>query len=81
MMDDPAVFNNFMRNTLAVTNQQKIDVIKNSVESFGKCLAVINVDINNFVKDTYSENNSRLARQRILISNNVPQGLNSMFLS
>ena len=78
-MDDPAVFTNFVINTLTVTTQQKIDVIMNFVESFGDFIAVNDGDIDTFVKDTHSANNSGAAAQRILISNNVTQGLKSMF--
>ena len=49
-MDNSAVFTNFVRNTLGVTNQQKIDVITNSVESFGHLLAVNDGDIDTFSK-------------------------------
>ena len=51
-MDDPAVFNNFIRNTLGVTNHQKIDVITNFVESFGGLLAANDGDIVTFSKIT-----------------------------
>ena len=48
IMDDPAVFTKFVINTLRVTNQQKINVITNFVESFGKLLAVNDGDIDKF---------------------------------
>ena len=38
--DDPAVFTNFVINTLGVTTRQKIDIIMNFVESFGELLVV-----------------------------------------
>ena len=41
-MEDPAVFTNFVKNTLRVTTQQMIDGITNFVESFGELLAVNN---------------------------------------
>ena len=78
---DPAVFSNFVRNTLRVTTQQTIDVITISVEYFGDLLAVNDGYIDIFVKDTHSTNNARSAAQIILISNNVNKGLKSMFLS
>ena len=74
-MEDPAVFINFTRNTLGVTTQKTINIIKNSVESFGELLAVSDGYIDIFVKDTHSANNSRAAAQRILISDNVTKGL------
>ena len=80
-MDDPAVFTNFVRNTLGVTTQRKIHVMTNFVESFEELLAVNDVDIDTFVKDAHSGNNVRAAAQRILIRNNVTQGLKSMFFS
>ena len=49
------------------------------MESFGELLAVNDRDIDTFSKDTHSANNARAAAQRILISNNVTQGLKSMF--
>ena len=80
-MDDPAVFTKFVINTLRVTNQQKINVITNFVESFGKLLAVNDGDIDTFVQYDHSANNDGASAQRILISNNVAQGLKSIFLS
>ena len=77
-MDDPAVFSYFTRNTLIVTTQQTIDIITNFVESFGDLLAVNDGDIETFVKDAHSANNTRAAAQRILISNSVTQGLKSI---
>ena len=47
-MDDPEVFSDFARNTLRVTTQRTIDVIKNFVESFGDLLAVNDGEIDNF---------------------------------
>ena len=47
-MDGPVVFTDFMRNTLRVTTQRTIDVIKNFVESFGDLLAVNDGEIDNF---------------------------------
>ena len=79
-MDDPAVFTDFVRNTLGVTTKWTIDIIANLVESFGDLLTVNVGDIETFVKDTHSENNARAAAQIILISNRVTQGLKSMFL-
>ena len=79
-MDDPTLFTDFVRNTLWFTNQQKIDLIANFVETFWILLALNDRDIEKFVKDTHSVNISRAAAQRILISNNVTQGLKSMFL-
>ena len=80
-MDDPAVFTNFVRKTLGVTNQQMIDVTMKFVESFGDLLDVNDGDIDTFVKDTHSVNNSKVAAQIILISNNVTQGLKSIFIA
>ena len=81
MMDDPAVFTNFVRNTPRVTTQQIIDVITKFVEYFGDLITVNDIDINTSVKDTQSTNNTRASAHIILISNNVTQGLKSMFLS
>ena len=67
--DDPAVFTNFMINTLGVTNHKIIDVIKNSVVSFGELLAVNDGDIDTFVTYTHSTNDYRAVAHRILISN------------
>ena len=69
-MDDPTLFTDFVRNTLWFTNQQKIDLIANFVETFWILLALNDRDIEKFVKDTHSVNISRAAAQRILISNN-----------
>ena len=80
-MDDIAVFTAFVRNTLGVTTHQMIDVITNFLEYFGYLLAVNDGYIEIFFKDTHSMNNARSAAQRILISNNVTQGLKSMFWS
>ena len=80
-MDDPAVFTNFLRNTVGVTTKQKIYVIKNFMESFGYLISVNDGYIETFVKDNHSTNNDRAAAQRIFISNNINQGLKSMFLS
>ena len=44
-MDDPALFINFLRNTLGVSTQQKVDVITTFVESFWDLLAVNDWDI------------------------------------
>ena len=79
MMDDLAVFTDFVRNALRVNNQQKIYVITNFVESFGYLIAVNDVNIETFVKYTYSTNYNRAAEQRILVRNNVTQGLKSIF--
>ena len=78
-MDDPAVFTNLIINTLGVTNQQTIYVITKNLDYFGDLLDVNDGDIGTFVKDTYSSNNTRAIGQRILISNNVTQGIKSMF--
>ena len=78
-MDDPEVFIDFVRNTLEVNTQRTIDVITKIVESSGNLLDVNDEDIETFVKGTHSTNNSRAVSQRILISNNVTQGLKSMF--
>ena len=48
MMGDPAVFTNSVRNTIGVTTHQKVDVVKNFVESFGYLLAVNEGDIYTF---------------------------------
>ena len=80
-MDDPVVFTYIVINTLGVTTQKTIDVIMNFVGSFGDLLAVNDGDIDTFVKDTHYENNSRAVEHRILIGNNVTQGLKSMVLS
>ena len=48
------------------------------MESFGELLAINDGDIDTFVKDIHSANNSRASAQRILISNNVTQGLSAM---
>ena len=80
-MDDPSVFTIFLRNTVGVTTKQKIYVIKNFMESFGYLLSVNDGYIETFVKDNHSTNNDRAAAQRIFISNNINQGLKSMFLS
>ena len=50
MMDDPAVFTNFVRNTLEVSTQQKNYVITNFVKSFGYLIAANDGDIDNFSK-------------------------------
>ena len=47
-IEDSAVFTNFVRNTLGVTTQITIYLIKNFVESFGELIAMNNVDINTF---------------------------------
>ena len=65
--------------SFGVTTQQKIDVITNFVEYFGDLIAVNDRDIDTFVKDTHSANNTRVAAQRILIRKNVNQGLKTMF--
>ena len=78
-MDDPALFTDFVSNTLRFTTQQEIDVITNFVESSEDLLAVNYGYIEIFVKDTHYANNSRAAAQRILISNNVTQELKSIF--
>ena len=54
MMDDPAVFTYFVRNTLRFTTQQKNDVITNFFKSSGYLLAVNDGDIDTFVKYTHS---------------------------
>ena len=78
MMENPALFTNFMRNILGVTAHQTINIIKNSVESFGDLLAVNDRDIDTFVKYTQYLNNNRVTAQIILISNSVNQELKSM---
>ena len=45
IVDDPAVFDNFVINNLGVTTQQTIDVTTNILESFGELLAVNDGDI------------------------------------
>ena len=80
-MDDPAVFSDFVRNNLVVTTQWTIDVITNVLGYFGELLAVNDGDIDNFVKDTHSMNNSRTDAQKILIRNNVTHGFKSFFLA
>ena len=47
-MDDPAVFMGFVRNTLRVTTQRTIDLIKNFVESFGCLMVVYDGNIDTF---------------------------------
>ena len=54
-------------------------MITNFVESFRDLLSVNDGNIEFFFKDTYSANDSRAAAQRILVSNNVNQGLKSMY--
>ena len=66
---DPAVFTNFVRKTLGVTNQQTIDVTMKFVESFGDLLDVNDGDIDTFVTYTHSANDYRAVAHRILISN------------
>ena len=61
MMDDPAVFIDFLRNTLGFTTQGTIDVITKFVKSFGDFLDVNDGYIGTFVKDNYSEKNTRAA--------------------
>ena len=78
-MDDPAVFTNFVKKILRVTNQKTNGVITNFGESFGYLLDNNDGDIDTFVVDVHYTNNARAAEQRILISNNVTQGLKSMF--
>ena len=78
-MDDPELFTEFVRNTLKVTTQWTINVITNFVESFEDLLAVNDVDIDTFVKDTHSTINYRASGQIILISNNVTQGIKLLF--
>ena len=63
-MDDPAVFSDFVRNNLVVTTQWTIDVITNFLGYFGELLAVNDGDIDTFVKDTHSMNNSRTDAQK-----------------
>ena len=63
---------------LGVTIQQTIAAITNLVKFFGNLLAVNDGYIETFVKDTHSVDNAGAAVQRILISNNVTQGLKSM---
>ena len=58
-----------------------IDAITNFVESSGNLIAANDVDIDTFVKDTHYANNGRVVSQKILISNNVTQGLKYMFLN
>ena len=79
-LDDPAVFTDFVRKKIGFITQQTIGVITNFVESFGGLLAVNDVDIDTFFKDTHSANNARAAVKRILISNNATQGIKSMCL-
>ena len=79
-MDDPAVFTEFLRNTLGVTTQQKIDKTTNFVESFGGLLVANYRNIDTFVKDTHSVNNFIASAQITLIRNNVTQGLKPFFL-
>ena len=73
------VFTDFLINTLGVTTQKTIDVIINFVEYFGDFLALNDGDIDTFVKDTHYVNNARASAQIIFISNNITQGLKSMF--
>ena len=73
------VFTDFVRKTLGVTTQRMIDVITNFVKSFGEFMTVNDGEIETFVKDTHSTNRSGAIDQRILISNNLTQGLKSMF--
>ena len=80
MMDDPEIITNFLINTLGINTQKTIDLITNFVESFGVLLPVNDGDIDTFIKDAHSANNFRVAAQRILIINNITQGLKSMFL-
>ena len=79
MMDNPAVFTNFLRNTVGFTTQKTINVIANFIKYFGYLLAVNDGDIDTFVKDNHSVNNARADAQRILISNSITQGLKSKF--
>ena len=79
MMDDPALYTNFLRNTLGITTQQTTDLIMNVLKSFTDLLAVNDGYIDTFVKCTHYAKNARAAAQRILISNNVNQGLKYMF--
>ena len=58
-VDDPEVFNNFVRKNLIVNTQQTIDVITNVVEYFGYLLVVNDRDIDTFVKDTNFVNKTR----------------------
>ena len=70
-MDDPAVFMDFVRNSLGFTTMRKIGLTKKSVKSFGYLLAVNNGDIDTFVKYTHSVNDARAAVQIVLINNKV----------
>ena len=58
-MDDPEVFTKLLMITLGVTTQQTIDVMTNFTEAFGDLLDLNDGDIEKFVKDNHSENNSR----------------------
>ena len=78
-MDDPAVFTDFVRNTLGLTTQRTIDVITNVLEPFGDLLEMNDGYIDNFVKDNHSANITRVSAQRILVTNKVTQVLKYMF--
>ena len=80
-MNDPAVFIDFVINTLGVIIQQTVFVITDFVELFGDLLAMKFGYIDTFIRYTYSVNNAIVAVQIILIKNNVTQGLKFMFLS
>ena len=77
-MQDPAVFVDFVRNIFGITTQVTIDTITNFVGSFGDFLVVNDEYIDTFSKDTHSANHARAAAQRILIINNITQGIKSM---
>ena len=57
-MYDQAVFSDFAQNTPGVTTKQQIDVITNFVEFFGDLLDMNDGNIDTFVKDTHSTNNT-----------------------
>ena len=78
-MDDPALFTNFVRNTLGVNTQQIINAITNLVESFWGLLVVNDGDIDTFSNIPILRNNTRVAAQRIFIGNNATQVLKSIF--
>ena len=70
-MDDPAVFNDFLTNTIRIRPQRVIDEILSYIDTFTTLYATSFDDFDDFVTRTHSSNSARTAAAKILIPNSA----------
>ena len=77
-MNDPAIFQGFVQNTLGVTTPRVRNVIFDFISTFEELLSTTDEEITNFVSTTHSSNSARANNQKILIPSNVAISLQAL---